>query len=343
MFRHIRIEECNRRNSIDLRLIELHTIRVMLLLIELLDIDLETGLPDESHIEEDIMSDEDIFFLQEFREFRHGFKRRRCPLDHLFSNAGKFFCFIGDRKTRIDHRSEYAGLRIIPVFSLFIADRRDLEKSFSGAVQTCRLDIERYEAIQRYIFFADVICDTVTVIDKVTLHAEDQLKARNFALFLAFFISGIRIIKSLHDTMVSDRAGRMTHAVCRFDQILRLDDSIFFTHLRMGMEFDTLFFRKIHTLFRRLRDIESLDRGIDLPVKLTISDGSGNSDISAFSELVIQLVSIFRRWKQNAVHRICIIGKEELIKDHVLILSDQTLRLQIDLDLAFETDDRIRS
>ena len=319
MLLHIRIEEGNCGYGIELRLIELHTIRVMFLLIKLLDIDLESRLTDESHVKENIVTDQDVLLFQELRQFRHGLKRSGCSLDHLFCNAGKFFCFIRDRNARVNHRCKYTGLRVVSVFSLFIADRRDLEKSFSGAVQTCRLDIERY------IFFADVICDTVTVIDKVAFHTEDQLKARNFALFLTLFICRICIVKALYDAMVGDRAGRMPHSVRRLDQILRLDDRILLTHLRMGMKLDTLLFRIIHTLFRRLRHIEALDTGIDLSVKLAISDGGGNPDVSAFSEFVIQLVRIFRRGKENTVHRIRVIGKEELIKDHVLILADQTL------------------
>ena len=62
MLLHIRIEEGNCGYGIELRLIELHTIRVMFLLIKLLDIDLESRLTDESHVKENIVTDQASFF-----------------------------------------------------------------------------------------------------------------------------------------------------------------------------------------------------------------------------------------------------------------------------------------
>ena len=109
----------------------------------------------------------------------------------------------------------------------------------------------------------------------------------------------------------------------------------------MGMKFDTLFFGGIFSLLRRLGHIETLHGRVDLAVELTVSDRAADADISAFSVFVIQKIRVFRRREENTVNSVCIISEEELIKDHVLILTDQTLRLGIHLDLTLETDDRI--
>ena len=132
-----------------------------------------------------------------------------------------------------------------------------------------------------------MISDTVAVIDKIAFHAEDQFKSRDIALFLAVFICGICVIKALNDTVVGNGTSRMAHTVRRFDQVLRLDHRILLAHFSVGMKFHTLFFRGIFTLFRRFGDIKALNGRIDLTVELTVSDRTADSDISAFSVLII--------------------------------------------------------
>ena len=80
----------------------------------------------------------------------------------------------------------------------------------------------------------------------------------------------------------------MAHTVSRLDQILRLDDCILLTHLRMGVQFDTLLIRQILSFLRSIRYIEALNSRVDLTVKLTVSERRAYADITALSEFIVQ-------------------------------------------------------